>query len=62
MAQSLTKRTRYQARLLTQFTKCWHREYLLGLRENLQRHKKSQRITLPIQPGDIVILKDDLTS
>ena len=35
---------------------------MLGLRENSQRHRKSQRITPTIQPGDIVILKDDLTS
>ena len=60
-AQSLTKRARYQARLLTQFVKCWRREYLLGLRENSQRQKKNQRVTPTIQLGDIVILKDDLT-
>ena len=54
-AQSLTKRA------LTQFVKCWRREYLLGLRENSQRQKKNQRVTPTIQLGDIVILKDDLT-
>ena len=32
-ALTLTKRARYQARLLTQFTKCCHHDYLLGLRE-----------------------------
>ena len=61
-AQSLTKRARYQARLLTQFTKCWRRDYLLGLRENAQKGHRNQRVTPLIQAGDIVILHDDLTA
>ena len=63
-AQSLTKRARYQARLLTQFTKCWHRDYLLGLRERVSTQKghRNQRVTPLNQAGDIVILHDDLTA
>ena len=61
-AQSLTKRARYQARLLTQFTKCWCHDYLLGLRECVQMAHRNQRVTPPIQAGDIVILHDDLTA
>ena len=60
--QSLTKRARYQARLLTQFTWCWRRDYLLGLRESAQKAHRNQRVTPPIQAGNIVILQDDLTA
>ena len=36
-------------------------EYLLGLREHSKRQGLRQRNTLEIQPGDIVVLRDDLT-
>ena len=61
-AQSLPKRARYQVRLLTQFTKCWRRDYLLELRECVQKGHRNQRVTPLIQAGDIVILRDNLTA
>lgn len=40
-AQSLTKRAKYQFKLLlNQFTKRWRQEYLLGLGVISQRHSK----------------------
>lgn len=61
-AESLTKRARYQAKLLIQFTRCWRRDYLLGLRERAQKAQRNQRVTPSIQEGDIAILRDDLTA
>ena len=60
--KSLT-RVKHQFKLLNDFTQQWRREYLLGLQEhsNCSRegHGQSRRTT--VKPGDIVILKDDLT-
>jgi len=60
--QSLTRRAKHQFKLLNDFTWQWQWEYLLGLREhgNYSRESHGQSWQ-QIKPGDIVILKDDLT-
>ena len=57
--QALTKKVKYQKRLLGQFVKRWKREYLLSIREgsNVAHGRGSQ----PISVGDIVILKEQGT-
>ena len=53
--KSLTKRARYQNRVLKSFTDQWKKEYLLSLRES-SRSESNQRESLSV--GDVVILKD----
>ena len=57
--KSLTKRAKNQRHLLTQLTNCWHKDYLLSLREYRAVKGNSQRPSVRI--GDIVIVKDDNT-
>ena len=61
--KSLTRRAKHQFKLLNDFTRQWQREYLLGLREhsNCSREDHGQSRRTTVKPGDIVILKDDLT-
>jgi hypothetical protein len=49
-------------KLLNQFWKIWHKEYLLSLRERTQTMLKSHRIQSMFQPnvGDIVLIKDEI--
>ena len=56
--QSLTRRARHHRKVLNNFTKPWKQEYLLNLREiaNQGNNKKPN-----IEPGDIVLLKNDQT-
>ena len=56
--QSLTRRARHHRKVLNNFTKQWKQEYLLNLREiaNQGNSKKPN-----IEPGDIVLLKNDQT-
>lgn len=55
--ESLSKRARYHRRLLTQFTTCWKKEYLLGL---LEAYKPKDNLSEPIiQINDIVILRNE---
>ena len=58
--QALTKKAKYQKRLLGQFTKRWKSEYLLNIREGSS--VKIGRGNQSISAGDIVILKEDGTS
>lgn len=53
--KSLTKRARYQNRILKSFTDQWKKEYLLSIRES-SRSESIQRESLSV--GDVVILKD----
>eukprot|EP00112_Aurelia_sp_Birch-Aquarium-sp1_P012254 Seg2575.2 transcript_id=Seg2575.2/GoldUCD/mRNA.D3Y31 product="hypothetical protein" protein_id=Seg2575.2/GoldUCD/D3Y31 len=54
--ESLSKRARYNRRLLTQFTTSWKREYLLGL---LEAYKPKDNANEPvIKVNDIVILRN----
>ena len=61
--KSLTRRARHQFKVLNDFTRQWQREYLLGLREHANCHSKgkNQPRHSIIKPGDIVVMKDDLT-
>lgn len=55
--ESLSKRARYNRRLLTQFTTSWKREYLLGL---LEAYKPKDNANEPvIKVNDIVILRNE---
>ena len=54
--QCLTKRAKYQQRMLNQFTKQWRNEYLLSLRESAKSSNTSEGT---IKTGDIVILRND---
>ena len=54
--ESLSARAKYHHRLLSQFTKPWKNEYLLGL---LESYKSNADGKIPVfSVGDIVILKD----
>ena len=55
--KSLTKRAKNQRHLLTQLSNCWHKDYLLSLREHRAVKMKSQRPSVRI--GDVKIVKDD---
>jgi len=57
--QALTKKAKYQKRILGQFIRRWKREYLLSIREGSSaiNGQGNQRISV----GDIVILKEDGT-
>ncbi len=55
--QSLTKRAKYQQRMLDQFTRQWRNEYLLGLLESAKSSSATSKETIKI--GDIVILRND---
>ena len=63
LSRSLTKRAKYQFRVLNDFTWQWRREYLLGLHDHSRGGVKgqNQRKEGCIKTGDIVVLKDDLT-
>ena len=56
--QSLTRRARHHRKVLNNFSKQWKQEHLLNLREiaNQGHNKKPD-----IEPGDIVLLKNDQT-
>ena len=55
--QSLTRKAKYQKRILSQFVKRWKREYLLSIREGSRvvNGREGQHVAV----GDIVILKED---
>ena len=55
--QALTKKAKYQKRLLRQFVNRWKREYLLSIREGSRaiHGQECQHVAI----GDIVILKED---
>ena len=61
-SQCLTKRARYQFRLLAEFNRQWKRDYLLSLREYSAGKNKGSRTAPAIKRGDIVILKDEHTA
>ena len=57
--KSLTKRAKYQARVLKNFTDQWRKEYLLSIRESSRVQNNSSNV---VKAGDIVILKNEKTS
>ena len=57
--ESLSRRAKYQHHLLSQFTKRWKEEYLIGLMEAYKTKQNTNDIC--ISTGDLVILKDDQT-
>jgi len=59
--QTLTKRHKFQRRLLKQFTTIWRKQYLLQLRESHALKLKKQGKHRPIEVDDMVILKDEST-
>ena len=61
-SQCLTKRARYQFRLLAEFNRQWKRDYLLSLHEYSAGKNKGSRTAPAIKRGDIVILKDEHTA
>ena len=61
-SQCLTKRARYQFRLLAEFNRQWRRDYLLSLREYSKGKNKATQSLPVIKKGDVVILKDEHTS
>ena len=58
-AKTLTRRYKYQFRLLNNFVKKWQQDYLLSLQEKGVRGSKSPK--QQIKTGDIVILRQDGT-
>ena len=54
--ESLSARAKYHHRLLSQFTKQWKNEYLLGLMESYKSNADGKKPVVSV--GDIVILKD----
>ena len=54
--ESLSARAKYHHRLLSQFTKQWKSEYLLGLMESYKANADGKKPVINV--GDIVILKD----
>lgn len=60
-AKTLTKKCKYQFRLLSNFVKCWQRDYLLSLQERGARGSKLSKVK-EIKTGDIVILREDGTT
>ena len=54
--ESLSARAKYYHRLLSQITKQWKNEYLLGLMESYRSHADGKKPVASV--GDIVILKD----
>ena len=59
--KTLTKRAKYQFRMLSNFTKQWQRDYLLSLQER-RSVKTRSGVLRQIQIGDIVVLRDDGTA
>ena len=59
-ARSLTKRVKYQWRILNNFTRQWRRDYLLSLQE--RKSIKQPTTVRVVKEGDVVILKEDGTS
>ena len=57
--KSLTRRAKYQSRVLKNFKDQWRKEYLLSIRESLRVQNNKSNI---INVGDIVILKNENTS
>ena len=57
--QSLTRRIKYHRKLLSQFTRCWQREYLTSLREQAKAYA-SESTTLSV--GDVVLLAEPGTA
>ena len=55
--ESLSRRAKYQHDLLSQFTKRWKEEYLIGLMEAYRTQQNTNNVC--ISEGDLVILKDD---
>ena len=53
----LTKRAKNQRHLLSQLINCWHKDYLLSLREHRAVKMKNQGPS--VRSGDVVIAKDD---
>ena len=58
--QALTKRAKYQKRLLDQFTNCiwWRKEYLLGVRETSKAPRRPGKET-PVAVGDMIMLRNE---
>ena len=57
--KSLTRRAKYQSRVLKNFTDRWRKEYLLSIRESSRVQNNKSNV---ISVGDIVILKNENTS
>jgi UDP-3-O-[3-hydroxymyristoyl] glucosamine N-acyltransferase len=57
--KSLTRRAKYQARVLNNFTDQWKKEYFLNIRESSRVQNNSSNV---VKAGDIVILKNEKTS
>lgn len=57
--KSLTRRAKYQSRVLKNFTDQWRKEYLLSIRESSRVQNNKSNV---INVGDIVILKNENTS
>ena len=57
--ESLSSRAKYHHRLLSQFTKQWKNEYLLGLLESTKLNAYGKKLVVNVD--DIVMLKDDQT-
>ena len=60
-ARTLTRRAKYQFRVLSNFTKQWQRDYLLSLREKKLSISKGSDGRV-VKEGDIVVLKEDGTT
>lgn len=59
---TLTRRARQQKHLLSQFTRQWRKEYLIGLRENHKSEYRSRGMGgAKIALGDVVVIKDNQT-
>ncbi|XP_028413524.1 uncharacterized protein LOC114536361 [Dendronephthya gigantea] len=57
--KSLTRRAKYQARVLKNFSDQWRKEYLLSIRESSRAQNSGSNV---ISVGDVVTLKNDSTS
>ena len=57
--ESLCKRANYYKGLLSQFTKRWKQEYLVGLMESYRTQQNNAKVH--ISTGDMVILKKEFT-
>jgi len=61
-SKTLNKKARHHFRVLETFNKQWQKEYLLSLRENYNVRKWKEGSTLPLSPGDVVLVKEDGTA
>lgn len=59
--KALTKRAKYQFRVLNAFIKQWQQDYLFSLRERRIVQTRTADAA-PVKEGDIVILKEDGTA